>query len=155
MYEFFNCANDSCANYVISNQPYFSYKKRTVLVTVSFKQGQIRYTLKKPISVKKGSIFGFYHPANTLSIKSKNNTISDYFVFSNLTVKIKYDECWKFYFKALIDQTYLFQSMSISSSFDNLASKSYGIFNVSTSFLYSDVKVYRQVYVTNCNLIKL
>ena len=107
-----------------------------------------------PIYVYRGSMIGIDHQAATILVDTTSlEEMSDYFYNNKTIFKIMKTKNYRFYVKAIIDQTYYENIENYTFKYSNLTNEIFGVYYVSTIFTRTNFSISRLFNVTNCKFI--
>lgn len=143
--------DDTCSNWIYNSEPYFAYTSTPYSLSKTLVRSYNRIDLTEPAEVKKGQIVFIYTDVpNLLAIDAFDNSlISDYLTYAGVSTKLKYTQNWRFYLNVLIKDYFYLNYLNISRTYPNLRNQVYGVYNITTQFVNSNVKLNRYFNVTN------
>ena len=147
-------SNESCSNWISSNSPNFGFTSRRSLGNGTFSQGLNRFQFSQPVLVTRGCLIGITHYQNTLAVETNDPfTISDYFIRGSTSFKINSTQNWRFYLRAIQNNSYYSMRVKRSFTASGISGNSFQIYNINASLLVSSTSIKRDYNITNCNFI--
>lgn len=143
---------DTCSNWIFNNPDTASSFYRNYLAGYNHSTGLQMLSFSSPVFVKKGSMLGV-ESTNIAIDTTDGSQISDYyltttFIGTTSFVKIYLPGNYRFYVRAVINQTYYMDRINISKTFDS----TYGLYEISADLIKSSYssKLKRAFNVTSC-----
>ncbi|CAF1038108.1 unnamed protein product, partial [Brachionus calyciflorus] len=152
VYDFENCKNESCKNWIYKSFPYIDKYPNSVncgsFITIN---GLNRINLSQPIWVQKGSVIVLYtRYSNPILIDSVNEyEISDYNFDNNITIKIDLKRNLRFCFRALVNQSFYYTKYNYFTEIEFGKDENIKLVDLEAKIVGKNITLIKKINVTN------